>query len=301
MEIITSGSAFIDIDAYGGMKAYAELRNLGGKPAIAASSAPLNESITPTICSWGAILEDYKPSDTNTFTLVDVSDPKFFDPIVRDDDVVGIIDHHTGFESYWRERLGDAANIEFVGAACTLVYERWQQAGKLQDMSSLSARLLICGILDNTLNFRAGVTTSRDIEAHDQLMKRADLPKDWPAQYFADCQRSITADLETTLQNDTKTILDDLLLPASFGQVVIWNARELLEQRPLIAATMGAMQRDWAVNLVSIEEGTSYFLADNSQTQAKLANLLGITFTDGVAKTDHLWLRKEVLKEALAK
>ena len=49
MEIITSGSRYIDIDAYASIIAYAKLLYLQGKSAIAISRANLNESITPRL------------------------------------------------------------------------------------------------------------------------------------------------------------------------------------------------------------------------------------------------------------
>ncbi len=49
MEIITSGSRYIDIDAYASIIAYAKLLYLQGKSAIAISRANLNESITPSL------------------------------------------------------------------------------------------------------------------------------------------------------------------------------------------------------------------------------------------------------------
>lgn len=61
VKVITSGSSYLDIDAYGGCIAYAELLNLLGYEAKAVSSAKLNESITPTIRSWGRKLDHYLP------------------------------------------------------------------------------------------------------------------------------------------------------------------------------------------------------------------------------------------------
>jgi nanoRNase/pAp phosphatase (c-di-AMP/oligoRNAs hydrolase) len=162
MRLVTSGSAYVDIDAYAGCVAYAELLQTHQEDAQAVSTAPLNESISETVHSWHApllTLTEYNPSEDDTFTLIDVSDPSYFDKIVDIDRVDEVIDHHPGFEKHWQGLIGDKSDIEFIGAACTLVYERWRAAGQLGRMSVLSARLLICGILDNTLNFGAQPTT----------------------------------------------------------------------------------------------------------------------------------------------
>jgi inorganic pyrophosphatase/exopolyphosphatase len=87
----------------------------------------------------------------------------------------------------------------------------------LGEMGQASARLLMCGILDNTLNFGAKITTERDRRAYQELSKIADLPEDWPAQYFAACQAGIVHDLPQVcgtiqrLSTDIKRFLTRLL------------------------------------------------------------------------------------------
>ena len=49
MKIVTSGSRYIDIDAYASCIAYANLLNLKGIEAKAVSTAKINESITPNL------------------------------------------------------------------------------------------------------------------------------------------------------------------------------------------------------------------------------------------------------------
>ncbi len=83
MRIVTSGSAYIDIDAYAGCVGYAELLRAQGQEAKAVSTAPWNESITKSIRSLQAPLEkDYKPG-VDSFVLIDVSDPEYFAPIIN--------------------------------------------------------------------------------------------------------------------------------------------------------------------------------------------------------------------------
>lgn len=64
MKIVTSGAPYMDIDAYGGCVAYAELLRILGSHARAVSTAPLNESISKTVRSWQAPLQSkrYKSS-----------------------------------------------------------------------------------------------------------------------------------------------------------------------------------------------------------------------------------------------
>ncbi len=207
MKIITSGSRYVDIDAYAGVVAYAELLRTQGMQSQALSTAVWNESISKTVRSWQAPLKtDYEPNGKDTFTLIDVSDPEHFDKAVDLEKVDEVIDHHLGFEDYWQERIGERAHIEFIGAACTLVYERWVAAGVADKMSETSAKLLVSGILDNTLNFKARVTTERDKVAYEALVAHAKIPDGWTEQYFTECQEAILADAEMSIRNDSKLL-----------------------------------------------------------------------------------------------
>lgn len=300
MKIVTTGMGYVDIDAYAGCIAYAELLELQGIEAVAASTSPLNESVSRSVLSWEAPFKlEYRPSPDDAFVVIDVSDPEHFDKIVDLDKVDEVIDHHPGFEEYWQQRIGYGARIEFIGAACTLVYERWVASGLLDKMSTTSARLLICGILDNTLNFNAGVNTQRDIDAYNALLTRADLPTDWTAQYFTECQEAILSDAFAAVRNDTKSLVFTTYSPHPMrvGQLVVWDGAQVLAKHlDTLRSAFADTQADWFINLVSIGEKKNYFVADSVAVQSWLANLFGVRFEGSVAETNYLLLRKEIIK-----
>ena len=303
MRIITSGFRYADIDAYAGCVAYAELLQKQGVDAQAVSTAPLNESICKTIRSWQAPIQNaYTPSDDDTYTLIDISEPEYFEKIVAHDRIDEIIDHHPGFESYWQEKIGDKSQIEFIGAACTLVYERWRDAGLLREMSMTSARLLVSGILDNTLSFGAKITTPRDVDAYNVLLAQSELPADWTAQYFTECQDAILDDIVVAIQNDTKLLsFKSFDHPICFGQLVVWDAEKVLsEHQDVIQKTLENMNPNWFMNLISVGERKSYFVTDNEEVQAWLTKLLNVQFDGKVATAEHLWLRKEVIMQDIS-
>lgn len=300
MKIVTAALKFLDIDAYACIIAYAELLRLQGKDAVAFSSATLNESITKTIRSWDVpFFTTYDIKDNDTFIVIDVSEPENIEKRVAFDRVEQIIDHHVGSEEYWRKRIGDSAEFTFIGAAATLIYEKWVQAGLLNKLPVATARLLAAGILDNTLNLASNITTPRDITAYNELLKIADLPGDWPKQYFSECQESIIADLENALVNDTTIMRLNSLGPdnIAFGQLAIWNAEQILnEGKHILQQTMQTMANRWCINLVSISEGKSYFLSSNDAIQHWVGEILDAKTTGSVATADRMWLRKEIFK-----
>ncbi|HEV7453811.1 MAG TPA: DHH family phosphoesterase [Candidatus Saccharimonadales bacterium] len=302
MRIITSGYPYIDIDAYGAMVAYAALLNIQGQPAKAATSSKLNESIPVTLRNLHAPVElQYLPNPGESFTLVDISDPSHFDPIVNIDRLDEIIDHHPGTESYWRQYPRNMIDIEIVGSVCTMIYERWARAGLLSTMDRVSATLLAAGILDNTLNFQASISSERDKEAYRDLQGIAHLTDSWPAQYFGDCQEGIERDLETAIRNDIK-VLEFKGQPNVYavGQIVIWDAQSIINDHiDTITRTVSSVQPAWFMNVVSIKGDKSYFVCDNPDVQNWLSSLLGIRFSGNVAPATRLWLRKEIMIQAL--
>ncbi|VVQ13792.1 DHH family phosphoesterase [Pseudomonas fluorescens] len=300
MKIITSGASYLDIDAYACCIAYAELLNLQGIPARAVSSAQANASVSLTVLGWDATFDDYQPTPSDEFVLVDVSDYHHFDPLVVLERVVEVIDHHPGYEHYWAQTLGAAADIRAIGAAATQVFQRWQAAGVLPQISVQSAALLATAILDNTLNFTGQMTTPADIEAYADLASRAKLPADWPRQYFLECQANIESNLAAALAADSKWMKPESNLPCFFAQMTVWDADALLQKhRPMIERWMAEQGDDWLLNVISIRDRKSCFLAPDEVSQQKLSHLLPLDWLAGLAVRAPSMLRKELLKLGL--
>lgn len=299
MRIVTSGGSYADIDVYGGITAYAELLRLQGVEARAVTTGALNDSIPPIVRQWDVSLDrSYTPHPDDTFTIIDLSVPDYFETFVDPDRIDAIIDHHPGMETYWQERIGDRAVIEHVGAACTQVYEKWAEAGLAGRMSRTSARLLMCGILDNTLNFGADVTTPRDHAAYAALAGIADLPEDWPAVYFRDCQDVIMRHVAESLAGDLKTPKFPTYPRAiAAGQLALWDGADFAARfHDEISRTLSAGQPDWLMNVISISEKRSYLVSDVPEVKTWLEGLLGVTFDGDIAAADRMWLRKEMMK-----
>ncbi|MBV4457904.1 DHH family protein [Pseudomonas sp. COR58] len=301
MRVVTSGSAYLDIDAYACCIAYAELLNGLGVAARAVSSAPPNASVCATVLGWEAGLDDYRPQADDAFVLVDVSDPHHVDPWVALERVEEVIDHHPGHETYWAGRLGPAADIRPVGAAATQVFERWEASGLLSRIRPSSAALLATAILDNTLNLTGQMTTALDVRAYDVLARQAGLPADWPERYFLECQAAIERELCASLEKDLKRMKPDSGLPALFAQMTVWDAGALVARhRAEISGWLTGQGEDWLLNVIGIREGESRFLADPPISQDKVSRLVALDWHAGQAVLQPSILRKELLRLGLS-
>ncbi len=298
MVVVTSGKKYIDIDAYAGCIAYAKLLNLKGIKAKAISTAKLNESITLSLMKLASKLDEYKPDKEDEYVIIDVSNKDYFDTFVQEEKIIGIIDHHVGYEIYWKDKLKEKAQIEFIGSVATIIVELFEKEHMIGQISEDLAVLLMSAILDNTLNLKAKITTKRDIIAYKELEK---IIKDetYPEKYFKECQLAINHNLKKAIENDTKIENVNDILPPIFAQVTIWDKDSILENKKIIYETLNSIGTKWMLNLICLKEGKSYLLAKDLEVQNNMEKLFHEKFQNEIMKLDNVWLRKEIIKLGL--
>ncbi len=297
---VTSGSSYLDMDAYACCVALAELLRRKGENAVAVSNAVCNYSVCRSLIREGQIrktLPAGTAKEEAEYILVDVSDPDFIRGPVPLDRVVEVYDHHTGFEDYWHDRIGENAHIEFIGAAATQIYREWKKSGLVQQMSRESTLLLVAAILDNTLNLTASNTTAEDVEAFRVLCQKEQLDAQWCAAYFSEVQDNIASNFREALLKDVKTLQDNDCLPATFAQLCVWDSSSVIAKLEDIRQWLDDRYGDWFVNIIDIQRQYSCFVCKNPHYQKKIASIFHVCFEDGVAKTTQPYLRKQIIKK----
>ena len=300
--LITAGSNYLDIDAYACMVALSELMNLRGENAIAYSGAVCNYSVCRSLTEEAPIQtelpESFSTQDAR-YIIVDVSDPEYIKDTAPIDRIVEVYDHHVGFEEYWTSRIGDAAHIEFIGAAATLIYREWKKAGLQDRMKPSTARLLVAAILDNTLNLTSSNITPEDREAYGELCRLGAVDEAFRAEYFAEVQKNVEADLKNALLNDLKNIGDNPVLPSNIAQMCVWDAEGIFKRLPDIRSWLGGLPGGWMLNLIDINRVCGYFVCEDTICQKKIEKIFDVRFESGVATTERPYLRKQILKKVL--
>jgi len=294
--VITSGDRYIDIDAYASALAYRELLVAKGLPALAVSSAPLNESIPEMIKKIPLGFDSYTASQNDKFIIVDTSDPTSFDRIVNHKNIVEVIDHHTGYEKFWRERPNVKSQIEPIGSIATIIYERFAKENLERLLSVDLCKALVCAVVDNTLNLKANITTARDITAYKELLKLGGLDENFIRHYFETCEKAILSNLASAIKNDTKTMANENL-PKSFAQLTIYNHEKVLSQMRDLETAFP--HDDWLINLISLKDGKSYIIAKSNKAKSKLEKLFTKKFDSAILTLDKFLLRKEIIALAL--
>ena len=302
--IVTTGASYLDIDAYACCISLTELIKEHGFRSLAYSSAIPNYSISNRILELGKKIYNFIPVNIDlkdaSFIVVDVSDPDFIDPLVVPERICSIYDHHVGFEMYWADLLGTNSHIEYVGAATTLIFEAWDCCGILHKLSSQTAKIMVSGILDNTLNLLASITTDRDVRAKNILCDLAGIDEFWEMSYFEEQQCFIESNLYQSIKNDIKFIKNSKILPPVIGQVAIWDGTNILNNKRLIYNIMNSIAEQWLLNIIEIKNNCSYFICNEKECQKKIEQVFLVHFEGNIGITKNMWLRKEILKQAIA-
>lgn len=298
MKIVTSGNKYIDIDAYASCISYSNLLNQKGIQSKAVSTAKLNESITKKLLNLNTKLDKYMPAEDDEFVIIDVSNKNYFDNIVKENKIIEIIDHHTGYGEYWKEKLGEKSKIEFIGSVATIIFELYEKENLQEKITKDIAYLMMSAILDNTLNFKAKITTPRDITAYKKLEKIAKCSKNYASEYFLECQQNIEEDLKTALENDTKTEIISGKLPNVISQLTVWDKNNILDSKQLIDDTLKNFGNEYILNLICLKEEKSYIIASNDLLLHNIQELLKGTINEFYLECENVWLRKEIIKRA---
>ncbi len=293
---------YADIDVYASIVAYTDLLNQRGKPAKSyIPPATPNYSIPDSLRLKAYENDSFDLQPDDEVIILDMSTPSVINSLVPDRQILELIDHHPGYEAYWRTRLGDKAIIEKIGAVATSVFEWWGACWHYEKMTPQIAKLLLAAILDNTLYFNAEITTQRDLNAATKLAKLANTAvEDFAEWYFAKVNQTILNNLEEALLRDCKKVN---LLPSNveitFGQLTAWSAEKLIAQRPRIMQAMASKSQNWIVSIICLAEHKNYLLASSQDIKQYFAKLLNCTPDQGWLITNQLFLRKEIIAKML--
>ena len=297
--IITASEMLIDIDILSCALAYRKLLSLRGITTKVVLPGSLTSSVTDIVRGWNFTYEtalEGSPEDFS-YVLVDISEPDQFAKFVVLDNIIELYDHRHGFENFWKERLGDKAKIELIGACATLIWEEYKKAGLENKIDTLNANLLYTAILSNTLNLQAQITSPRDKNALDELSGHIDLPDNWRQIYFDEVSKEILSYPVVSMENDTKKV-DINNTKYIIIQLELWNSHKFIEDNyGTIIKVLNKHKNNFTfLTSPSISEGFNYIVATNDTVKNKLQSCIGVDWDVDIGKTKKLWLRKEIIR-----
>lgn len=296
-----------DLDGTAGATAYAEYLNKTGlKAEVGIIGSPHEEA--------RFVLDKFNFDYPNTITdsnnfdeiiLVDCSDLNGLEGKISPKKVIEIIDHRKIHEAH---KFPNAkVQIELVGAAATLVAERFIKNNV--DISKKSAILLLSAIISNTLNFKGGVTTDRDIETAKWLKEKTGLPNDYWKELFL-------AKSDLTGEKLNERIESDLAWftfggkKLAIAQIEMIGGRKLIKTRKAeIIDSLEKIKQEKGfnyifLNIIELEECFNILVANDDNTKNLLQKTLDVKFSEEHAERPNLIMRKQIiplLKQELEK
>lgn len=297
--IITSGKKYIDIDGYSAIFAYKKLLESMGMEVYAVSSSPLNESVSPIIEDMGYEFDKVDDYSNAKFIILDVSNPEFFDECVREEDIIFVIDHHVGYSDYWNSK-NVKCDIDFIGSVCTTIFEYIKTNKKEEILDESLCKLLMAGILDNTIALKSSNTTKRDIDAYNELRVLGKIDDSWDRDYFESCYKDIDKNLESYLINDIKVENISPLIPKVMGQLITLDIDTIINNMDVVNKVFSKYD-EWMLNIISISSGHSYLITSDAIIQKKLSKLFNGKCEANYVVIDKCILRKEIIKIAKEK
>lgn len=286
-----------DLDGFACAIAYAEFLNKFGTAAGFKTFGQPNIEARYLMKQFGF---DYpKQADitvSSRIVLVDSSELRDLDKIVKPENVVEVIDHR---------KVNDAAlfvnakiQIEVVGAAATLIAEKFH--AHCMDISVSSATLLYGAIVSNTLNFRANVTTERDVSMARWLESKLNLPENFIHEMFRAKSDMSGEKLSERIDGDLASFhLGGKKI--SIAQLEIIGVRELVRERE---SEILSILRNFKLqtglhgiflSAIDLEEKFNAFVTDEEETKRLLEKTLGVSFEGNVAIRDGFIMRKEIV------
>ena len=296
MAYITTSYSCPDLDGYSCSIAYAELLRTQGEQAKACIWGDVHIEVEwlikqfnlaqpPTSCK---ILGDEQ------VVLLDASNPEDLPQAFKTDKVVEVIDHrkiHRGAEF-----TNAHIQIELVGAAATLVAERFQLANIVP--SKESALLLFGGIISNTQNFTA-INTERDNKMADWLREISNAPADLARQMFQAKSDLSGAKLQRTLLGDSKVLHVEGNVIGT-AQLEIIGVKELLDTRRLeIEEVLQKIAKEhhcdyMFANIKDLKLQVSYLLCLDDVTCTLLKSVPEVEWEGRLGLSKKLTLRKQL-------
>jgi len=359
--ILVTSYARPDLDGFGGAWAYAELLNQQNTQAVARFFATPRGEELYVMDLFGGEYPATIPNDSefDQVILVDSSDMGGFDGLLTPTKVVEVIDHRF----YTDKAIFPNAKfqLEPVGAAATLIAERWfawcypDPGSSLRDPAAagrsnliglprptdgprndkttnaqyptpLSAALLLGGIISNTQNFQANVTTERDHAMNDWLRSQLELPADFVTHLFEKKSDLMGDKLHERFMGETA--LFELGRPAKTSGVRDSETPEVRPERTTLRVMISQIEMIGATDLVTsrrtdilhelheqaaIKQADRYFLSlldvgggynlfvtDDPVTQQLLTATLHVKFDGPIARREGVIMRKEIVPKLKA-
>lgn len=284
-----------DIDGTAGALAYSDLLRSQGHQAEVVLFGRVQAEVEFFVEKRGLVVplgEDDGQGAWSHFVLVDVSSIDRLPKVIRPRDVIEVIDHReAGSTDFPQAQVQN----ELVGAAATLIVERFQKAHQLPAHSE--AELLYAAIGHGTVIFTAFNTTSRDKVAFEFLQNKFGLSSQLVWEMFDFELEKTSKDLKVKIIDDAKSLGEGM-------KVMIYQlptmGREIKERESEIVTVVKRADRhygsDWSVlNIFNMKEDESLLFCASDKGRQIVSQALGVEFQGNWSLVRPRLFRKQLI------
>lgn len=286
-----------DLDGTACACAYADFLNQQGAHAKGIIFGSPQSEVNYFSDQHGIVIPNQKDEPSTAWdqvVLVDASSMKGMPKAVIPERVIEIIDHRSGSEPE-QEFPNARVQNEMVGAAATLVTERFMQQG-LQP-SREHALLLYGAIYHNSLNFLATNTQQRDHDAAAFLARIYGFDTQIIEDMFRYATSLILADPARALEDDGKEFGKGYTIGAY--QLIVWGDDILIKKSELEDAVRDISNdngEQWAIlNIIDVARGRGFVYVTDSENISLVAMVLDATVDGHWMTLERALLRKQIM------
>jgi inorganic pyrophosphatase/exopolyphosphatase len=290
-----------DLDGTSSMYAYAELLNKQGEDVGYYIWGNAKNEVAIVCNKFNICLGGLKNIEdkNNKYILVDLNSMDQMHEKINEENLIEIIDHHGLSRFLPNYKNASRVQIDKLGAAATIVTERYKASGFIP--SREAAIMLYYGIISNSINFKASITSPRDIEAAKWLKSICDEIREekikeifMEKSNIKDENLRVEMECELPMKTHEKNVL--------VCQLEICNIDDFIKQKEkLIISILKDIKQEKEVdylfvNCVDILNGFSLVYCLDEKTKRLVEEILQLKFNGNLAKAEKLIQRKEMTK-----
>ena len=206
------------------------------------------------------------------FILVDHNEIEQSVPGIEEGEIVEILDHHRLAAPRMRTPIYICS--EPLGSTCTIVYEQFRKWGV--DIDAVTAKVLLAGLVSDTVMLKSPTTTDYDRHVADKLSAIAGVDiGEFSEELFSSDISLAEKDAESIIRSDMKTYKEGKVRFA-IGQVEVTNIQEADGIKDKYIAALEAVRArgglDWCMLLITdVIRGSSVLLTTDCSLVQKLA------------------------------
>ena len=204
--------------------------------------------------------------------LMDHNEAEQSVPGIEDGEIIEILDHHRLAAPRMRNPIYICS--EPLGSTCSIVYEQFKKWGV--DIDPVTARVLLSGLVADTVMLKSPTTTSYDKHVARRLSEIASV-NDFDAfckDIFADDHNLAEKDPKTVIESDMKTY-DESGVKFAIGQVEVMNLEEVRDIKDDYLEALETVREtkalDWCMLLITdVIKEESILLATEFEKESRL-------------------------------